>query len=51
MLGQTNIRTTQIYARITDQKVNNDMAILAEKIEGTLPQRKHTANHVFQLEF
>jgi site-specific recombinase XerD len=32
MLGHTNIKTTQIYARITDGKVSNDMAALAEKI-------------------
>jgi site-specific recombinase XerD len=25
MLGHTNIRTTQIYARITDSKIGNDM--------------------------
>ena len=32
MLGHTNIRTTQIYARITDQKINADMAVLAQKL-------------------
>ena len=31
ILGHTNIRTTQIYARITDLKVSNDMEILAQK--------------------
>ena len=34
MLGHTNIKTTQIYARITDQKVNKDMEMLAEKLNG-----------------
>lgn len=34
MLGHTNIKTTQIYARITDGKVGNDMAILADKLKG-----------------
>ena len=32
MLGHTNIKTTQIYARITDNKVSHDMAVLAEKL-------------------
>lgn len=32
MLGHTNIKTTQIYARITDQKVSNDMEVLAKKL-------------------
>ena len=34
MLGHTNIKTTQIYARITDQKVGSDMEVLAAKING-----------------
>jgi site-specific recombinase XerD len=33
MLGHTNIRTTQIYARITDNKIKNDMASLVDKIK------------------
>lgn len=32
MLGHTNIKTTQIYARITDQKVAKDMDVLAQKL-------------------
>lgn len=32
MLGHTNIKTTQIYARITDQKVGSDMEVLATKL-------------------
>jgi site-specific recombinase XerD len=33
MLGHTNIQTTQIYARITDGKISNDMALFAGKIK------------------
>ncbi|GHT24561.1 hypothetical protein AGMMS4957_17800 [Bacteroidia bacterium] len=34
MLGHTNIKTTQIYARITDTKISEDMSALAEKLRG-----------------
>ena len=34
MLGHTNVKTTQIYARITDTKVSNDMDVLKAKIGG-----------------
>lgn len=34
MLGHTNIRTTQIYARITDSKISNDMDDFASKVKG-----------------
>jgi len=34
MLGHTNIKTTQIYARITDNKISNEMNILAGKLKG-----------------
>jgi site-specific recombinase XerD len=33
MLGHTNIQTTQIYARITNDKISNDMALFAGKIK------------------
>lgn len=34
MLGHTNIETTQIYARITNSKIGNDMQGLDEKFIG-----------------
>lgn len=33
MLGHTNIKTTQIYARITDNKIGHDMDILSSKLK------------------
>lgn len=33
MLGHTNIKTTQIYARITNKKIEHDMERLAEKLD------------------
>ncbi|WP_295433755.1 site-specific integrase [uncultured Prevotella sp.] len=33
MLGHTNIETTQIYARITNEKIRRDMEALANKLE------------------
>ena len=34
MLGDSNIKTTQIYARITNSKISHDMQELSEKLEG-----------------
>jgi site-specific recombinase XerD len=34
MLGHTNIETTQIYARITSDKISNEMAQFAGKVKG-----------------
>ena len=34
VLGHTSIKTTQIYAKITNQKINEDMKILSEKMKG-----------------
>lgn len=33
MLGHTNITTTQIYARITNDKINHDMQKLSTKLQ------------------
>ena len=32
VLGHTNIKTTQIYARITNKKIEHDMDELADKL-------------------
>ncbi|MDL2221041.1 tyrosine-type recombinase/integrase [Parabacteroides sp. OttesenSCG-928-N08] len=32
LLGHKNVRTTQLYARITDTKLNADMESLEEKL-------------------
>ena len=34
MLGHTNIQTTQIYARIVDDKIKNDMTLFSKKMRG-----------------
>ncbi len=34
MLGHTNIHTTQIYAKITNEKISRDMADLTNRIGG-----------------
>lgn len=33
MLGHRSIRTTQIYAKITGEKISRDMELLSHKIE------------------
>lgn len=33
LLGHTDLKTTQIYARITNQKISSDMEILSHKLE------------------
>lgn len=42
MLGHKNIQTTQIYAKMTTEKVGRDMAIFKESIKET--ERKFTMN-------
>jgi len=43
MLGHTNIKTTQIYARITDNKISNEMNVLAGKLKGI--ETKYAINY------
>ncbi|RZJ77365.1 MAG: hypothetical protein EOO20_28920 [Chryseobacterium sp.] len=40
MLGHTDIRTTQIYAKVMDTKVGSDMEILMEKMNWGSPSKK-----------
>ena len=34
MLGHTSLKTSQMYARITDQKIGHDMQELSKKLQG-----------------
>lgn len=34
ILGHTNIKTTQLYAKITNQKISRDMETLSHRLEG-----------------
>ena len=34
MMGHTNIKTTQIYAKITKKKISQDMEALSHKLKG-----------------
>ena len=36
MLGHTNIKTTQIYAKVVEQKVSEDMKLLRSKLFGSI---------------
>ena len=40
MLGHTSIRTTQIYAKVVEEKVSSDMKMLRQKLSVILPDKK-----------
>jgi len=40
VLGHTNITTTQIYAKITNQKLNNDLTMLGDKLNASFSNVK-----------
>ncbi len=40
MLGHTSIRTTQIYAKVVEEKVSSDMKILRQKLSVVFPNQK-----------
>ena len=48
MLGHTNIKTTQIYARVTDVKVSTDMNLFAEKLEEKRKKSKNLLDNLFE---
>ena len=48
MLGHTNIKTTQIYARVTDVKISTDMNSFAEKLEEKRTKSKCKLDSLFE---
>ena len=40
VLGHTNIVTTQIYAKITSQKLDNDLTMLGDKLNASFKDIK-----------
>jgi hypothetical protein len=48
MLGHINIKTTQIYAKITDNKISEDMAVFASKLNERKIQPKSSLDISFE---
>jgi integrase len=46
MLGHTSIKTTQIYARIVDAKISEDMEVLKSKLEENLESDQLATNEL-----
>lgn len=44
MLGHNSIRTTQIYAKVVEKKVSDDMQTLKAKLFGAVPEEKQERN-------
>lgn len=44
VLGHTNIKTTQVYARVVDRKISHDMAVLERKINSRQQQQNEAIN-------
>ena len=46
LLGHTSVETTQIYAKVTGQKVNEDMKVLSDRMKGkyVLPENRLNEN-------
>lgn len=45
MLGQKNIRTTQIYAKMNDTRISNEMSLVKSKFEVIADQKMATTNN------
>ena len=48
MLGHTDIKTTQIYARVIDQKVSQDMKLFSERLDTKVTQSKSGLDLLFE---
>jgi len=45
LLGHTSIKTTQIYAKVIERKVSDDMSVLRKKLNGTLKVIKNESDN------